>query len=114
SEFRTREAFLPPCYAFRRPGPRPLGKGKRMDPIIQACDRLGIVGARFREEIAAQVQASVLARRGRDAVRLTGVSGTGKELVTALVHEVAREQLGRSGELVEINCSNLPDSLFES
>ncbi len=91
-----------------------VGKGQRMDPILQTCDRLGIVGTRFREEIAAQVQASVLARRGRDTVRVTGSTGTGKELVTALVHEVAREQLGRNGELVEVNCGNLPDQLFES
>ena len=85
-----------------------------MDPIIQACDRLGIVGTRFREDIAAQVQSSVLARRARDTVRITGSTGTGKELVTALVHEVARESLGRTGELVEVNCGNLPDALFES
>jgi len=85
-----------------------------MDRIIQACDRLGIVGSRFREEIAAQVQSSVLARRGRDAIRITGSTGTGKELVSALVHEVARTEFGRTGELVEINCGNLPDSLFES
>ena len=85
-----------------------------MDSVIQACDRLGIAGTRFREEIAAQVQSSVLARRGRDAVRITGATGTGKELVTALVHDVGRVELGRTGELVEINCGNLPDSLFES
>lgn len=85
-----------------------------MDPILQACDRLGIAGSRFREEIAAQVQSAVLARRGRDAIRITGETGTGKELVSALVHEVAREQLGRKGELVEVNCGNLPDTLFES
>ncbi len=85
-----------------------------MDPILHACDRLGIVGTRFREEISAQVQSAVLSRRGRDTVRLTGSTGTGKELVTALVHEVAREQLGREGELVEVNCGNLPEQLFES
>lgn len=85
-----------------------------MDPILSTCDRIGIVGTRFREEIAAQVQASVLARRGRDTIRVTGSTGTGKELVTALIHEVAKGQLGRGGELVEVNCGNLPEQLFES
>lgn len=85
-----------------------------MDPILDTCDRLGIVGTRFREDVAAQVQASVLARKGRDAIRLTGSTGTGKELVSSLIHEVACSTLGRRGELVEINCGNLSDSLFES
>lgn len=85
-----------------------------MDPFLETCDRLGIVGSRFREEVAVQVQASVLARRGRDAIRLTGETGTGKELITSLIHEVCKDQLGRTGELVEVNCGNLSEHLFES
>lgn len=85
-----------------------------MDAIQIACERIGIVGTRFREDVASQVQSAVLARRGRDTLRVTGPTGSGKELVTALVHEVAKNELGRKGEIVEINCGNLPDSLFES
>ena len=85
-----------------------------MDAITRACVEVGIVGSRFREDVAAQVQAAVVARRGRDALRLTGETGTGKELVSSLVHRIATGELGRKGELVEINCSNLPDGLFES
>ncbi len=85
-----------------------------MDPIVRACDELHIVGSRFREELSAQVQSAVLARRGRDAVRITGETGTGKELAAGLVHKLAVEQLGRTGELVEVNCGNLGDTLFES
>jgi DNA-binding NtrC family response regulator len=85
-----------------------------MDAISKACVEVGIVGTRFREDVSAQVQAAVVARRGRDALRLTGETGTGKELVSALIHRVASAEFGRKGELVEINCSNLPDGLFES
>ena len=76
-------------------------------------ERLGIVGARFREEAEAQVQAAVLARRGRDPIRLTGPSGSGKELVASLVHEVARAELGRKGKIVTVGCSHLSDAAFE-
>ncbi|HWV39756.1 MAG TPA: sigma 54-interacting transcriptional regulator [Vulgatibacter sp.] len=85
-----------------------------MDVFLESFDRLGIVGSRFREETSLQVQAAVLARRGRDAVRISGSTGTGKELVASLVHDVASRELGRKGELVELNCSNLSDTLFES
>jgi|GEM_PF-1055053 len=85
-----------------------------MNVFLESFDRLGIVGSRFREETSLQVQAAVLARRGRDAVRISGSTGTGKELIASLVHDVATRELGRSGELVELNCSNLSDTLFES
>lgn len=85
-----------------------------MDVFLESFDRIGIVGSRFREETSLQVQAAVLARRGRDAVRISGSTGTGKELIASLVHDVAARELGRTGELVELNCSNLTDTLFES
>ncbi len=85
-----------------------------MSAFLGSFDRLGIVGSRFREETAAQVQAAVLSRRGRDAVRISGATGTGKELISSLIHELAKSELGRDGEIVEINCSNLPEQLFES
>jgi DNA-binding NtrC family response regulator len=85
-----------------------------MDAILEACQEVGIIGTHFRDEIAAQVQSAVVARKGRDVVRITGETGTGKEMVASLVHRVARQHLGRGGELVEFNCGNLPETLFES
>lgn len=85
-----------------------------MDAFRIACDEIGLVGSRLQQELATQVQAAVLARRGRDVVRLTGSTGSGKELVSALIHQVAQVELGRKGELVEVSCSNLPAGLFES
>lgn len=84
-----------------------------MDVFLQHFDRLGICGERFREDTAAQVQAAVLARRGRDPIRLTGPSGSGKELVSSLVHRIAVGELGRSGKIVEIDCGQLEAGGFE-
>ncbi len=44
-------------------------------------------------------------------VLITGESGTGKELVARAIHENSRRK-GRA--LVKVNCSAVPDSLFES
>ena len=43
-----------------------------------------------------------------DNVLIMGPTGTGKELVARILHQ------GRRGRLVAINCSGLPDGLFES
>ena len=111
------QAYAPPCCIAERRG-RPVvfepGGGTPWILSGRACDEVGIVGARFRDELSVQVQAAVLSRRGRDAVRITGETGTGKELAAALCHRLAQENLGRTGELVEINCGNLPEQLFES
>ena len=43
-------------------------------------------------------------------VLLLGETGTGKELFAKAVHEAS----GRSGEFVPVNCSGIPEELFES
>lgn len=68
----------------------------------------------MRENLSAQVQSALVARQAKDVIRLTGPTGTGKELVASLLHEVSRRVLGRRGELVRVSCSNLPAGLFES
>jgi formate hydrogenlyase transcriptional activator len=45
------------------------------------------------------------------AVLVTGESGTGKELVARAVHDRSAR---RGGALIKVNCSAVPDSLFES
>lgn len=84
-----------------------------MDPIEQACEALGVVGSRFREELSLQVRAAVLARGGREPLRVTGATGTGKALAVGVVHRVAAEALGRPGALVEVDSGELTDDRFE-
>jgi transcriptional regulator with GAF, ATPase, and Fis domain len=44
-------------------------------------------------------------------VLITGESGTGKELVARAIHE---RSAGRERQLVKLNCSAVPEGLFES
>jgi len=43
------------------------------------------------------------------SVLITGKSGTGKEVFAKSIHEAS----GRSGNFVAINCSAIPENLFE-
>ena len=53
----------------------------------------------------------VLAARGTDPVLIVGETGTGKEVVARLIHEL---QHGQSARFVAVNCGGIPESLFES
>jgi hypothetical protein len=53
----------------------------------------------------------VLASRGTDPVLIVGETGTGKEVVARLIHEL---QHGPSARFVAVNCGGIPESLFES
>lgn len=85
-----------------------------MDAFRIACDTVGLVGSRLRSELSTQLKAALVARQGKDVIRLTGPTGSGKELVSSLIHETSRKVLGRRGEFVAVSCSNLPAGLFES
>ncbi len=62
----------------------------------------GLQNVMRQTELVAPTDASVL---------ISGESGTGKELIARAIHEQSR----RNGQiLVKVNCSAIPDSLFES
>lgn len=79
-----------------------------MDAFRNACDAIGLVGRRLRADLANQIKAALVARQGKDVIRLTGPTGSGKELVSSLIHETSRTTLGRRGKLVVLSCSTLP------
>lgn len=91
-----------------------LGQPNAAHCVDSACDSLHIVGDELRKFLAHEIPTKILMRQARDVVLLSGPTGAGKEKVAAACHEAARLALGRSGELVEVNCANLGRGLFES
>jgi transcriptional regulator with PAS, ATPase and Fis domain len=60
--------------------------------------------------LARVIRSATLASRGTASVLIEGETGTGKELVAALIHESS----GRTGRLVAVNMAAIPDAIFES
>ncbi len=52
---------------------------------------------------------SLIAER-RSTVLITGETGTGKEVVARAIHEAS----GRTGQMISLNCTALPESLLEA
>ncbi|WP_084797817.1 sigma-54 interaction domain-containing protein [Neobacillus mesonae] len=50
-------------------------------------------------------------KNSSSSIFITGETGTGKSLLAKLIHE---QSIFRKGNFVEINCSSIPESLFES
>jgi len=50
----------------------------------------------------------------RAAVLLTGETGVGKDMVARLIHKLSARAPEASGEMVALNCANLPQSMFEA
>jgi len=84
----------------RPPRPGPTG----------AADRIEMIGPSEASR-ALRTLAGQLAASGVRAVLVTGESGTGKELVAGLLHA---EGPRRDGPFVEVNCSAISETLFES
>lgn len=82
--------------------------------VDAACDSVNIVGSDLRQLLRREITAKVLLRRARDVVLISGPTGVGKEMVAATCHQAANHALGRKGQLVEVNCANLTQGLFES
>jgi len=73
-------------------------------PVIQEhCRRLGLVGEALIGQLADQLPSRLLLPRGRPPVLLTGQAGSGRTLVSRLVHEVTASTLQRNGELIAID-----------
>jgi DNA-binding NtrC family response regulator len=89
------------------------GDGVVRAPRRPAADRGGTT--QLVAESAAMQEVIALARRlgttGVRAVLITGESGTGKELVARLLHTMSPR---RDGPFVEVNCSAVSETLFES
>ena len=87
---------------------------KATSHVDAACDALCIVGTELRAHLSREIPAKILLRQAKDVVLLHGPTGVGKEKIAAACHEAARRAMGRSGDLIEVNCANLGRGLFES
>lgn len=85
-----------------------------MNAFRNACDAIGLVGSRLRDDLSGQIKAALVARQGKDVIRLTGPTGSGKEIVSSLIHETSRQVLGRKGEFVALSCACLAPGEFEA
>ncbi|WP_042347064.1 sigma-54 interaction domain-containing protein [Bacillus massiliigorillae] len=50
-------------------------------------------------------------KNSSSSIFITGETGTGKSLLAKLIHE---QSMFRKGDFIEINCSSIPETLFES
>ena len=82
--------------------------------LQRASKAVGLVGGELQKFLSRELLSKVILRKGRDVVLLTGPTGAGKEMVSALAHQVAARSLERKGDLVELNCANLGANMFES
>jgi transcriptional regulator with GAF, ATPase, and Fis domain len=89
-----------------------LARWRQVDEVVERV-RGGIVGssASLLHALRTVVEAACFT----DApILLTGQSGTGKELVARLVHEVRRVERGVAGDLVLLDCSTIVPDLAGS
>lgn len=79
------------------------------DPLGRTLDRVGLVGARLREELARDLKTKLVDPEGGTPVEIVGSAGTGKHRVSEAAHQAAREVLGRSDRRVELDCAACAD-----
>ena len=115
-----RESDAGPTYGFQEPAASPA-RGlldeflQRQAPVTYE-DRSPAV-RRFRELIGSDDKMLVVfewirtAAKSDIAVLILGPTGSGKELVARMIHELSRRATHR---LQTVNCAALPESLFES
>ncbi|MCC5806651.1 MAG: sigma 54-interacting transcriptional regulator [Opitutales bacterium] len=78
--------------------------------LLAACREIGLVGgdARFYDALR---RAAVLAGYPDSHVLLLGETGAGKEYFSKIIHRLSPR---RRREMVVVNCSSIPENLFES
>ncbi|MFA7209568.1 MAG: sigma 54-interacting transcriptional regulator [Parcubacteria group bacterium] len=74
--------------------------------VLKLCDNHGFVGSYFRD-ISSDLKKIALSVI---KVLIVGEPGTGKELIARAIHKIS----GNSGSFVVVNCSAIPENLFES
>ena len=73
--------------------------------LNRTYDRMGVVGARFREALTHDLKSKVIDPAGTQPVEVVGVPGSGRHMVASLVHTTARGVLGRQGPRVDFDCA---------
>jgi DNA-binding NtrC family response regulator len=110
----------PPRYAAARPG-RP-GIGELLDTFLERRATVSTEDQspsvqRFREMIGRDEKMLIVfewirtAAKSDISVLILGPTGSGKELVARMIHELSRRSRAR---FQAVNCAALPDTLFES
>ncbi len=115
-----RQAGEPPKYIAVRPGQDPMAR--LLDKFLERRAAVGIEETspsvqRFREMIGRDEKMVAIfewirtAAKSDIAVLILGPTGSGKELVAQMIHELSRRGQER---FQAVNCAALPDTLFES
>jgi transcriptional regulator with PAS, ATPase and Fis domain len=110
----------PPRYKFSRPENEPMAR--LIDTFLERRADVGIEDTspsvlRFREMIGRDEKMLAIfewirtAAKSDIAVLILGPTGSGKELVARMIHELSRRGQER---FQAVNCAALPDTLFES
>ena len=115
-----RQAGDPPRFIAARPGQDPMVR--LLDKFLERRATVGIEETspsvqRFREMIGRDEKMVAIfewirtAAKSDIAVLILGPTGSGKELVAQMIHELSRRGQER---FQAVNCAALPDTLFES
>ena len=115
-----RQACDPPKFIAARPGQDPMAR--LLDKFLERRAAVGIEETspsvqRFREMIGRDEKMVAIfewirtAAKSDIAVLILGPTGSGKELVAQMIHELSRRGQER---FQAVNCAALPDTLFES
>ena len=113
-------AGTPPCYTAERPANDAV-----LDLLDQFLERRASVSTedqspsvqRFREMIGRDEKMLIVfewirtAAKSDISVLVLGPTGSGKELVARMIHELSRRSVAK---FQAVNCAALPDTLFES
>ena len=109
-------------HATRRPGPGDVAACRLLDGFLAQQEAVSSEDGspavqRFREMIGSDEKMLIVfewirtAAKSDISVLMLGPTGSGKEVVARMIHELSRRGPGR---FQAVNCAALPDTLFES